>query len=225
MHASQSPIPRPPAKKRQSRKATRPPKAERTMQHVPNWEIFIWALQLLGGATRFVDVEDVFLKCNDLAPTRFSWRTRQDIPEYKKCAKALRDAETRNPSLTVKKAKDPFKRQLSVEGQAWIKQNHQRLEKSLAVKTTTALHTKGTKKVITEILRSKQFKVWKSAPSIKLESWQIADLLHCSPASPIAIRISRLQHLRSVAQALNAQDVIEFLNHLLEDHNDWFSGV
>jgi len=40
-----------------------------------NWELAVWALGLLDGATSFVDVEDVSLRAFELAPTRLAWRT------------------------------------------------------------------------------------------------------------------------------------------------------
>lgn len=60
---------------------------------VTNSDVFLWALFELGGADEFVDVEAVFIKAFELAPLRLSWRTRPDLPDLKKCSKALRDAE------------------------------------------------------------------------------------------------------------------------------------
>ena len=62
-----------------------------------------------------VDVEAVFYRCFELAPLRFAWRTRADLPDYKKCAKSLRDAEARKPALLIKTG-DRFGRQLTVAG-------------------------------------------------------------------------------------------------------------
>ena len=35
-----------------------------------NSELFVWALYLLGGAERDVDVEEIYLKCFEIAPAR-----------------------------------------------------------------------------------------------------------------------------------------------------------
>ena len=96
-------------------------------QEATNWEIFVWVLHELGGSVTFVDIEDVFFRCFEVAPNRFSWRTRRDLPDYKKCSKALRDAESRRPALLVKTA-NAFKRQLTVEGQQWISVHQRNLE-------------------------------------------------------------------------------------------------
>ena len=71
---------------------------------VANWEIFVWALSQLDGAHRMVDVEEVFVRCFEVAPLRFSWRTGEDLPDYKKCSKALRDAEARRPASSRRPA-------------------------------------------------------------------------------------------------------------------------
>jgi len=59
-----------------------------------NDDLLVWALHLLGGAERWVDVEELYLKAFELAPARLSWRTRPDLPDYKKCAKALQAVES-----------------------------------------------------------------------------------------------------------------------------------
>ena len=66
----------------------------------------------------------------ELAPMQFCWRTRQDLPDLKKCSKALRDAEARTPALLAKSS-DRYKRQLTPEGFRWIEENQARLEAGL----------------------------------------------------------------------------------------------
>lgn len=54
-----------------------------------NSELFVWALYLLGGAEHDVDVEDIYLKCFAIAPARLGWRTKPEIPDYKKNSKSF----------------------------------------------------------------------------------------------------------------------------------------
>jgi hypothetical protein len=58
-------------------------------QTANNQDVFIWSLYQLGGADRSIEVEDIYLKAFDIAPARLGWRTRPDLPDYKKVAKAL----------------------------------------------------------------------------------------------------------------------------------------
>jgi len=62
------------------------------IDEVANWEIFLWAVYQLGGSSHFVDIEDVSYECFKIAPARFGWRTRPELPDYKKCTKALQEA-------------------------------------------------------------------------------------------------------------------------------------
>ena len=58
-----------------------------------NQDVFVWALYLLGGADKDVDVEEIYLKCFELAPARLGWRTHPEIADYKKTSKALQSIE------------------------------------------------------------------------------------------------------------------------------------
>ena len=96
-----------------------------TGEPVTNSDVFLWSLFELGGGEDFVDVEPAFLLAFQLAPQRLGWRTKSDLPDLKKCSKALRDAEAKVPSLLLKQG--PDLRRLTVEGQKWIEENFERL--------------------------------------------------------------------------------------------------
>ena len=79
-----------------------------------NADLIVWALHLCGGAERWVDVEELYLKAFELAPARLSWRTREDLPDYKKCAKALQEGHPRqvpDPTGDRFERGDPLRRQ------------------------------------------------------------------------------------------------------------------
>jgi len=98
-------------------------------KELANWEIFVWALYLLGAESGLIDIEDVYEKCYEIAPNRFAWRTKK-YPDSKKCNKALQEAGIRDPKLLTKTS-DGWKRQLTVEGQEWVKKNTRRMGKML----------------------------------------------------------------------------------------------
>ena len=58
-----------------------------------NSDLTVYACYLAGGYERWLDVEELYLKMFELAPNRLGWRTRSDLPDYKKCAKALQELE------------------------------------------------------------------------------------------------------------------------------------
>lgn len=191
-------------------------------EELGNWQTFLWALQQVGGGSTFVDIEDVFLKCFELAPKRFSWRTRPELPDYKKCAKALQEAEARRPLLLLKTA-DGYGRQLSVEGQLWLNANAQRLGVLLqSGRSVQEPKTRPRSRLLAEIERSDVYSAWLSDGSTPAEKWRVAELLRCSPDSEPQLWNDRLQVLRSAAHAAGEERMLAFLDKLVEAHVDWF---
>jgi hypothetical protein len=190
---------------------------------ISNWEVFIFGLALLDGASRFIDVEDAFVKCYELAPRRFSWRTREDLPDYKKCSKALRDAEARMPPLLIKTA-DGFKRRLTMEGQQWTASNRSRMAAiSGGAWRTDQPKSRPQARLLAEVERSAVFKQWAGTGSLAPQKWRYAELLRCSPDSQTRVWKERLQLLRAAAFQAENQKVMEFWAQVSGSHQDWFA--
>ena len=84
-----------------------------------NQDALVWALWLLGGADRDVDVEDIYIKCFEIAPARLGWRTRPEIPDYKKTSKALQSVESKElPGLLHRT--HALRRRLTNAGVEWV---------------------------------------------------------------------------------------------------------
>ena len=191
---------------------------------ISNWEIFLWALFRLEGSTKFVDIEDIALECHKIAPSRFSWRTKPGLPDYKKCTKALQEAEIRSPKLLLK-TQDTFGRQLSEEGQRWIEKNHGRLSYIFrSGKSIPEPKNRPSRKLLTEIERNNIFVLWKEKNELPNEKWQMADILFCSPDSNKKIWLDHLESLKAVAYSSKNIDVLNFLNEICKIHPDWFGG-
>lgn len=194
------------------------------VEEIPNWNVFLWALHQLGGSDDFVDIEEVFLKCFELAPQRLSWRTRDDLPDYKKCAKALQEAEARRPRLLVKTG-DSFGRQLSVHGQKWIDANAKRLRAQLKPgRVVQEPRRRPRSRMLAEAEQASAFATWRDDRAIPTEKWRIAELLRCSPDSDTAVWRNRLATLRAAAHAADRRDLLEFLDTVATAHTEWFGG-
>ncbi len=188
---------------------------------VTNSDIFLWALYDLGGADDFVDVEAVFIKAFELAPLRLSWRTRPDLPDLKKCSKALRDAEGREPKLLVKKGAEL--RRLTVEGQRWIEDNFQRLAEALGGnQRVRAPSTRMPSRLVGQALQSPVFNAWKQTDTMTEDKWRVAEMLRCSPDSSRSVFRDRLETLRTAAYSAGRLDALEFLDALAKKRADWF---
>lgn len=191
---------------------------------IPNWNLILWALHELGGSHDFVDIEDVFLKCFELAPRRLSWRTKPSLPDYKKCAKALQEAEVRRPPLLVKTG-DSFGRQLSVQGQKWVNANADRLRAQLqSGQVVQEPKRRPGSRMLAEAEQAIAFAEWLDQRTIPKEKWRMAELLRCSPDSNIAVWRNRLAHLRAAAHAAGHNELLEFLDVVAATHTDWFAG-
>ena len=194
------------------------------IDEVTNADVFLWALNELGGSGQFIDIEAVFLKCFDIAPQRFAWRTRVDLPDYKKCAKALRDAEARRPPLLVKTG-DSLGRQLSVQGPKWLETNHKRLRARLTAGFVVQEPKKRPRsRMLTEAEQSAAFETWRAERALPSEKWRMAELLRCSPDSDAAVWRQRLETLRAAAYAADRKDLLQFLDTAEHLHADWFGG-
>jgi hypothetical protein len=179
-----------------------------------NWEIFLWSLYQVGGDKGMVDVELAFIKAHQLAPGRFSWRTRDDLPEIKKLSKALRDAEAKAGSMLTKTS-DGLKRQLTISGIQWVENNFEHLKKLGASDFSAgqARSRKSTKWLI-DIQNSEIFEHWKEDGQIDVQKWQLAGLLQCSPDSPIETWDARIEQTAVAAHHANRDDVVRFLKEI-----------
>jgi len=92
---------------------------------IANTDFIPMALFELGGAGKFIDVENIFYRCYEISPERFGWR-RYSYPNYKILYKALVDFEDKYPTLIIK-TPDGLSRQLTAEGVDWINQRIQKI--------------------------------------------------------------------------------------------------
>jgi len=191
---------------------------------IANWEIFLWAASQLGGSSQFIDIEDIFCKCFEIAPARLGWRTRPEIPDYKKCAKALQEAEARRPRLLIKTG-DAYGRQLTAEGQRWIEQNKQKLSRIITTGTQVPEpKTRPRSRMIAEIERSRPFITWRETGEFPSEKWRLAEVLRCSPDSSPDTWAQRLETARAAAYASDNDTVLRFFDAVKVERSDWFGG-
>ena len=192
-----------------------------TPEPVTNTDVFLWALYELGGSDDFIDVEAAFYRAFELAPARLSWRTRSDLPDLKKCSKALRDAEGRKPALLVKKG--PEQRRLTVEGQKWIEDHFDRLADALGGdRPVQATRSQQPSRLVGRALRSAAFRSWAEEGGITDQKWRVAEMLRCSPDNSAAVFHERLQNLQAAAHSLGRQKALEFFNQLGTERSEWF---
>ena len=72
-----------------------------------NYEIVTLAAYLLGGGSLTVDIEDIAIKANEIAPGRFAWRKYPNQINIDHVGSALREAKKpKNGSLLLGSSKE-----------------------------------------------------------------------------------------------------------------------
>ena len=182
--------------------------AREALQKANNQDALVYALYLIGGSDRAVDVEDIYLKCFEIAPARLGWRTRPDIPDYKKTSKALQSVEAKElPGLLAKP--HPLARRLTPEGVAWVARNRATLGRIYGGGVAVSGVSQGAFESLRRTVRSSQAFA-DSEAGIEPTFVDLADALQCSPGSPIETWTVRLAEVRRAAQVLEDPALLLF---------------
>lgn len=187
-----------------------------------NPDIVPLALFELGGAGEFIDVEDIFFKCYELAPERFGWRTRP-LPNYKTLSKALRDLEGDHPSLLVK-TPDGLRRQLSAEGVEWVRGRMQEFRKTMTTPGLNPPTRRPSQRLLNSLRDTPLVQAFVRGERPVLKRYEVADLLVCSPDSPKSLWLERLETFRSAAADANRHELMDFLEFVRKSEPQWFEG-
>jgi hypothetical protein len=187
---------------------------------IDNLDIIPFALYELGGAGQFLDVEDIFLRCFEVAPERFRWR-KHLIANYKTLSKALRDFEGRHPDLLLK-TEDGLSRQLSKEGIDWVNARLELFREVLSKPGANPPTRRREQKLLNEFASHRLVRAYEKGSLDDLHKYEVADLLLCAPDSPRAVWKERLETYRSAATAAGRPNLVEFLDYLRSNKPEWF---
>jgi hypothetical protein len=180
----------------------------------------------MGGRDGYVDVEDVYWKCFELAPKRFGWRTRPEIPDLQKISVARRDAIKKQASAGVEfinaqeadvrfgRPVPAYKWRLTALGNEWVEANASRLNRLYGGGAVPAPPRRADEARLRTIRASSTFQAWKTKGNVESEIWELADLLDCSPASPSEVWSLRLDSLQNAADHGADDEVMQFVTAL-----------
>ena len=188
-----------------------------------NQDALVFALYLLGGADKDVDVEDMFLKCHELAPARLSWRTRPDLPDYKKVSKALQSVEA-STHVGLFHHTNQYARRLTLDGNRWVETYMSILERVYSKAPVQASkNTNMHERKRHEIKNSQVWVLFKESPAnIGIEDF--ASVLQCSAASSQTTWASRVHDVKRAADVLQDQELMQFAQlveiRILEGENN-----
>jgi hypothetical protein len=184
-------------------------------------DILLWAFYELGASEDFIDVEAAFIRAFEIAPMRFSWRTRDDLVNFKTCSLALGALGRQIPRPLIDRGE--YFRMISANGQQWLEENHDRLIKELERGSVNkASNRRNTSRLLTQLKNSDVYVDWNKSKTIAPDKWKIAVVLRCSPDSATSVFNNRIEVLRSASKAAGDIEITEFLNQLFESKKDWF---
>jgi hypothetical protein len=192
---------------------------------LPNWEITVYALYLMGGESRWVHTEDIAVKCFEIAPDSFSWIKYRNYPDKEIARIALMDARKEKMGALVTgrsgKGKGHFSGakgeprpdgwQLTQAGITWITQNEDRLAKELGHRQPKS-HRQELLQKMARVRNHSLFKEFQEqredfTPSIG----SLAELLRCRVDADGHVWEKRFSALRNLAQLAEEEDVLEFI--------------
>jgi hypothetical protein len=179
-----------------------------------NADLIVWACYAAGGYERWIDVEDLYLKAFELGPTRLGWRTRPDLPDYKKCAKALQEVEDekRSDHLGLFLKQGRYTRKLSDDGLKWCESYKSLLEGLYGGGFVPSQSGSEMARVIGNLENSDAFQMFVKRGSLDVELWELADALQCLPTSSFDVWMARLDRLRLAADMNGREEILKFVD-------------
>ena len=192
---------------------------------IPNRELVVYTLSLLGGGYRRVHTEDIAVKCFELFPASFSWTKYEQYPDKDIVRVALTDArkerygglvkgragQKRGHSAKTRRAPAADGWILTLGGIEFVRENEDRL----AAFGESAELKEHRQRVLQQLGRVRRHVLYRQfnddprqfAPSIG----KIADLLRCRVDAEQTVWDSRFEGVRRLATAADKPAVLEFI--------------
>jgi len=192
---------------------------------MPNRELVVYVLYILGGDTRKVHTEDVAVKCHELFPDAFSWAKYPQFPDKDIVRVALTDARKvangahvegragQGRGLPARSHRQPVVEgwQLTDAGVRWVTVNLHRLE-DLEERAEVKEHRQDRLRELARIRRHPAFVRYKGNPEGFVPAiGEIAELLKCRVDTEPEIWSGRFQKARRQAGQAGQKDVLEFV--------------
>ena len=194
-------------------------------QHLPNRELVLYALYLLGGDSERIHTEDIALKCFQLYPSSFSWVKYSSYPDKDIVRVALTDARKKKYGALVEGRTGQKRGQfvktnrppvedgwmLTLQGISWIKNNLDRLQGYSGIKQAKD-HRQKVLKQLKRILEHPLFLRYMANPEGFVAGiGDIADMLRCRVDAEQEIWQERFKKVRLQAESVGQNNVFRFI--------------
>jgi hypothetical protein len=192
---------------------------------VPNWEIAVYAVHLLGGISNRIHTEDIALKCFELVPDSFSWVKYPQYPDKDVVRSGLVDARKKKNGCLVNgrsgRGKGHARRTnadpaldgwtLTEAGVKWISENESRLSTVLGYHQASS-HRQEILHKLSRIQQHGLFKQFLEQPEgFSPSVGEMAELFRCRVDADRSIWEKRFQGAVNLAQAVNDALILQFI--------------
>ena len=205
----------------------RPLARQRRRTTVPNRELVVYALYLLGGASKRIHTEDVARKAHQLFPDSFSWTRYPEFPDKDIVRVALTDARKaqygglidgrtgQHRGHSSKTKRDPVLDgwALSDAGIEWMLLNEAKLDKLAGSDSGPKEHRQKVLKQLGRIRRHPLFASFAKDPErFTPDIGNLAALLRCRVDADTSVWSKRLDQLRRKAKIAQQDDIVAFVD-------------
>jgi hypothetical protein len=168
------------------------------------------ALLRLGGDAGMVDLEDVALEAYALAPERFRWR-RHEYPNLEFVRVVTSGSNKAAERLILRES---YGRMLTVEGAARARQVAAAIAAAPAARNDTLR-----RKDLVELARMEghpALAAWRSRGVEGPDAVDLADLVRCSPSTPLPVFEVRLRRAQAIAAHWRRDELARFLGEVAD---------
>lgn len=193
---------------------------------IPNREMVVYALSLLGGDSKPIHTEDVAVKCHGLFPASFSWTKYPDFPDKDIVRVALTDArktqygglvegrtgQRKGHSAKTKRRPAPDGWMLTAAGVVWAMKNTGVFE-SLGAGGEIKVHRQRLLKQLSKVRKNKLFLEYlEQEMEFDPQIGDLADLARCRIDASPTVWEKRFDALERKAIAVGQDDIVDFIS-------------
>jgi len=184
-------------------------------------DIALFALYKLGGISKKIHTEEIAWEAFQLAKERFSWRLskfrQMGFPDKTPVRFALEEAKKKERGeLVVGKSGGDISGdiegwQLTPQGVIWIKENEERIIKSLKLRAPQ-LPKREAERFIKRIRSDSFFKYFQEKKNLdEAAQYMFTDMLLCAPDASNHVIKQKFGQLYSNAKLIKNKDILDFL--------------
>lgn len=189
---------------------------------VSNVLLALAALDHLGGATKFVDIEDVAIEAFKLAPDRFGWRTKKQYPSWERVRTAFVHANQNeqrrsSPSLVISDT-DGSSWKLTADGVSFVRKNAAKTEAATGRKRSRVSAASPSGRRVREIRKHPAFTKFSQGSAVSdIKHYELAEVLVCPPDSSATVWMRKLDVARAAALDVDDKEVLNFLAEIAKE--------